>query len=156
MNLARRVAEMIAEKVRYPNGDSVACALPEACIGGLAESVKCEDQFRQDNVGVSLITTPRWYYCSETVDMDPLRPEAVFALYGTERPGAVYLAAVLAGHLGHLFVTLASILRIPVYMHNVAADRIFRPSTWKAFGTENLEATNFRACQNFGPLYGRT
>ena len=60
-----------------------------------------------------------------------------------------------AGHVGHLFITLASILRIPVYMHNVAADRVFRPSAWNAFGTDDLEAADFRACQNFGPLYGR-
>jgi L-fucose/D-arabinose isomerase len=60
-----------------------------------------------------------------------------------------------AGHVGHLFITLASILRIPVYMHNVAADRVFRPSAWNGFGTENPESADFRACKNFGPLYGR-
>ena len=59
-----------------------------------------------------------------------------------------------AGHVGHLFITLASILRIPVYMHNVAEARVFRPSTWNAFGTDGLESADFRACQNFGPLYG--
>ena len=60
-----------------------------------------------------------------------------------------------AGHVGHLFITLASLLRIPVYMHNVAESRVFRPSAWNAFGTESLEAADYRACQNFGPLYGR-
>lgn len=60
-----------------------------------------------------------------------------------------------AGHVGHLFITLASILRIPVYMHNVAEERVFRPSAWNAFGTENPESADFRACQNYGPLYGR-
>jgi len=60
-----------------------------------------------------------------------------------------------AGHVGHLFITLASILRIPVYMHNVSESRVFRPSAWNAFGTDNLESADFRACQNLGPLYGR-
>ena len=60
-----------------------------------------------------------------------------------------------AGHVGNLFITLASVLRIPVYMHNVDESRVFRPSAWNAFGTDNLESADFRACQNFGPLYGR-
>jgi len=60
-----------------------------------------------------------------------------------------------AGHVGHLFITLASILRIPVYMHNVADDRVFRPSAWNAFGTDGLEGADFRACEAFGPLYAR-
>jgi L-fucose isomerase len=60
-----------------------------------------------------------------------------------------------AGHVGHLFITLASILRIPVYMHNVQDDRVFRPSTWNAFGTDDLEGADFRACKAFGPLYSR-
>ena len=59
-----------------------------------------------------------------------------------------------AGHVGHLYLTLAAMLRIPVYMHNVSEERIFRPSSWNAFGTANLEGADFRACQNFGPLYG--
>ena len=60
------------------------------------------------------------------------------------------------GHVGHLFITLASLLRIPVYMHNVADQRVFRPSAWNAFGTDDREAADFRACANFGPLYGRS
>ena len=60
-----------------------------------------------------------------------------------------------AGHVGHLFITLASILRIPVYMHNVSDDRVFRPSAWNAFGTDGLEGADFRACETFGPLYAR-
>jgi L-fucose isomerase len=59
------------------------------------------------------------------------------------------------GHVGNLYITLASMLRIPVYMHNVAEARVFRPSAWNAFGTANLEAADFRACQTYGPLYGR-
>ena len=59
------------------------------------------------------------------------------------------------GHVGHLYLTLASMLRIPVYMHNVPEDRVFRPSAWRAFGTADLEGADFRACQNYGPLYGK-
>jgi L-fucose isomerase len=58
------------------------------------------------------------------------------------------------GHVGHLFITLASMLRIPVYMHNVPEERIFRPSAWRSFGTAELEGADFRACQTYGPLYG--
>ncbi len=59
------------------------------------------------------------------------------------------------GHIGADLITLASMLRIPVYMHNVEEAKIFRPSTWTAFGTKDLEGADFRACANFGPLYGQ-
>ena len=57
------------------------------------------------------------------------------------------------GHIGADLITLASILRIPVNMHNVPEDKIFRPSAWDMFGTHDLEGADYRACQNFGPLY---
>ena len=98
MNLAKRVAELIANNVRYPNGQPVECVIADTCIGGVSEAAACNDQFRRQNVGVSLTVTPCWCYGSETMDMDPLRPKAVFGFNGTARPGAVYLAAVLAGH----------------------------------------------------------
>ena len=98
MNLAKRVAELISSQLRYPNGKAVDCVIAETCIGGVAEASACDDLFRRENVGVSLTVTPCWCYGSETMDMDPLRPKAVFGFNGTERPGAVYLAAVLAGH----------------------------------------------------------
>lgn len=63
--------------------------------------------------------------------------------------------AISYGHIGGKLITLASMLRIPVNMHNVSADRIYRPSAWSSFGTEDLEGADFRACKNFGPLYGR-
>lgn len=59
------------------------------------------------------------------------------------------------GHIGNLFISLAAMLRIPVYMHNVSQEEIFRPSAWSNFGTDELESADFRACANFGPLYGR-
>jgi L-fucose isomerase len=63
--------------------------------------------------------------------------------------------AISYGHIGDKLITLASMLRIPVNMHNVSPERIYRPSAWNAFGTEGLESADFRACKNFGPLYGR-
>ena len=62
--------------------------------------------------------------------------------------------AISYGHIGDKLITLASMLRIPVNMHNISEDRIFRPSAWNAFGTSNLESADFEACKNFGPLYG--
>ena len=94
---ASRRVDLIGN-LRYPNGEPVECVIADTCIGGVAEAAACEDQFRRENVGVSLTVTPCWCYGSETMDMDPLRPKAVFGFNGTERPGAVYLAAVLAGH----------------------------------------------------------
>ena len=61
--------------------------------------------------------------------------------------------AISYGHIGADLISLASMLRIPVYMHNVAAEKVFRPSSWAAFGTADLEGADYRACQNFGPLY---
>ena len=98
MNLAKHVAQLISDHVRYPNGEPVECVISESCIGGVAEAAACDEQFRRENVGVSLTVTPCWCYGSETMDMDPIRPKAIFGFNGTERPGAVYLAAVLAGH----------------------------------------------------------
>ena len=96
--LAESVAKLLTEKICYPDGRAVECVIAKPCIGGVAESLATEELFRKENVGVSLTITPCWCYGSETMDMDPLRPKAVWGFNGTERPGAVYLAAVLAGH----------------------------------------------------------
>lgn len=98
MKLARSAAKLISDNIRYPDGKRVECVLADTCIGGVAEASACADKFRTENVGVSLTVTPCWCYGSETMDMDPLTPKAVWGFNGTERPGAVYLAAVLAGH----------------------------------------------------------
>lgn len=95
---AKRVADLIAAELTYPDGSPVASVIPEVCIGGVAEANACEDLFRRENVGLSLTVTPCWCYGSETMDMDRLRPKAIWGFNGTERPGAVYLAAALAGH----------------------------------------------------------
>ena len=60
--------------------------------------------------------------------------------------------AISYGHIGQDLITLASILRIPVCMHNVDEDKIFRPSAWNAFGMDK-EGSDYRACQNYGPIY---
>ncbi len=98
MQQARSVAELIAAELRYPDGTPVECVIADTCIGGVAEAAASADKFRLSNVGVSLTVTPCWCYGSETMDMDPHLPKAVWGFNGTERPGAVYLAAVLAGH----------------------------------------------------------
>lgn len=97
-NMARRVAAFIESEVRYPDGSPAQCVIAERNIGGAAEAAACDALFKASNVGLSLTVTPCWCYGSETMDMDPLRPKAVWGFNGTERPGAVYLAAALAGH----------------------------------------------------------
>ncbi len=98
MNMAKSVADFFAKELRYPDGSPVACVIADTTIGGVRESAACADKFRAENVGVSLTVTPCWCYGSETMDMDPHSPKAIWGFNGTERPGAVYLAAALAGH----------------------------------------------------------
>ncbi|MBC8126258.1 MAG: L-fucose isomerase [Gloeobacteraceae cyanobacterium ES-bin-144] len=95
---AHTVAALIAAELRYPDGRPVECVIAETCIGGVKEAADCAEKFKGANVGVSLTVTPCWCYGSQTMDMDPHLPKAVWGFNGTERPGAVYLAAVLAGH----------------------------------------------------------
>ena len=98
MNMAKSVARLLSENVRYPNGQPVEIVIADSTIGGVAEAARCAAKFAREGVGVSLTVTPCWCYGSETMDMDPQMPKAVWGFNGTERPGAVYLAAVLAGH----------------------------------------------------------
>lgn len=98
MGMAQSVATLITKNLKYPNGTPVECVIADTCIGGVAEAALCEDKFQREGVGVSISVTPCWCYGTETIDMDPLRPKAIWGFNGTERPGAVYLAAALAGH----------------------------------------------------------
>jgi len=98
MNMARATAELLSSTLRRPNGGRVECVIADTTIGGFAEAAACADKFRRENVGVSITVTPCWCYGSETMDLDPTTPKAVWGFNGTERPGAVYLAAVLAAH----------------------------------------------------------
>jgi L-fucose isomerase len=98
MGMARRVAAFLTENLRHYNGLPVECVIADSTIGGVAEAARCAEQFRKAGVGVSLTVTPCWCYGSETMDMDPHLPKAVWGFNGTARPGAVYLAAVSAAH----------------------------------------------------------
>jgi len=98
INMAKSVADFLSTNLKYPDGSPVECVIADSTIGGVAESAMCADKFSREGVGVSITVTPCWCYGSETMDMDPLTPKAVWGFNGTERPGAVYLAAVLAGH----------------------------------------------------------
>lgn len=98
MNLAQNVAQFLSENLRYFTGEPVECVIADTCIGGVAEASQAAEKFKREGVGVSITVTPCWCYGSETMDMDPQIPKAVWGFNGTERPGAVYLAAVLAGY----------------------------------------------------------
>lgn len=98
MNMAKAVAELYINELRYPDGSPVQCVIADSCIGGVKEADDCARKFEKDNVGVSLSVTPCWCYGSETMDMNPALPKAIWGFNGTERPGAVYLAATLAAH----------------------------------------------------------
>ncbi|MCX7798895.1 MAG: L-fucose isomerase [Fimbriimonadales bacterium] len=96
--MARAAADLLSRELRHPCGLPVECVVFPKCIGGLAEAAECDALFAREAVGATLTVTPCWCYGSETMDTDPLRPKAVWGFNGTERPGAVYLAAVLAAH----------------------------------------------------------
>ena len=98
MNLARSVAELISSNVRYADGKPVECVIADGTIGRVGESAACAAKFEREGVGATITVTSCWCYGSETMDMNPYWPKAVWGFNGTERPGAVYLAAVLAGH----------------------------------------------------------
>jgi len=98
MNMARAAARLLTENLRHANGLPVECVIADSCIGGAAEAAQCAEKFDRLGVGVSLSVTPCWCYGMETIDLDPLMPKAIWGFNGTERPGAVYLAAALAGH----------------------------------------------------------
>ncbi len=98
MNMAKGVAMLIRENIKHACGLEVEVIIADSTIGGVAEAAACAQKFEREGVGVSLTVTPCWCYGSETMDMNPITPKAVWGFNGTERPGAVYLAAALAGH----------------------------------------------------------
>ena len=98
MALARAVAQLITSQVRYADGRPVECVIADGTIGRVGESAACAEKFEREGVGATITVTSCWCYGSETMDMHPYWPKAVWGFNGTERPGAVYLAAVLAGH----------------------------------------------------------
>jgi L-fucose isomerase len=98
MQMAKSAAKLISDNLRHSNGKPVECIIADTTIGGVAESAACQAKFAKNNVAITLTVTPCWCYGTETFDADPLTVKAVWGFNGTERPGAVYLAAVLAAH----------------------------------------------------------
>ncbi|MCL2099307.1 MAG: L-fucose isomerase [Oscillospiraceae bacterium] len=96
--LAASVAEFLEKNLRYPDGAPVKCVIADQNIGGAHEAALCREKFKNENVGVSITVSLSWCYGTETLDLDPYMPKAILGFNGTERPGAVYLAAALAGH----------------------------------------------------------
>jgi L-fucose isomerase len=113
MGMAKSAAALISKNLKYPNGLPVECVIADTTIGGVAEAAKCADKFSKNGVGLSLTVTPCWCYGSETIDMDKDIPKAIWGFNGTERPGAVYLAAALAGH------TMKGLPAFSIYGHDV-------------------------------------
>ena len=98
MDMAKAAAKLISDNLTYPDGSKVECVIADTTIGGRFEAAMCANKFRDNNVGVSLSVTPCWCYGTETMDLDPQIPKAVWGFNDTERPGAVYLACMLAGY----------------------------------------------------------
>lgn len=98
MNMAQSVVNYLSSTLKYPDGTPVQCVIADSTIGRVAESAACAEKFKNENVGITITVTPCWCYGSETMDMDKYTIKAVWGFNGTERPGAVYLAAVLAAH----------------------------------------------------------
>ena len=98
MALAKAVKNLIESNVRNGDGSPVECVIADTTIGRVAESAACAEKFEREGVGSTITVTSCWCYGSETMDMNPHYPKAVWGFNGTERPGAVYLAAVLAAH----------------------------------------------------------
>ena len=98
MNMAKSAAELFRSNLKYSNGEPVKVVIADTTIGRVPEAAACAEKFRREGVDITLTVTPCWCYGSETMDMDPLTIKGVWGFNGTERPGAVYLAAVLAGH----------------------------------------------------------
>ena len=96
--MAKNAAKFLTTNLRHTNGLPVECIIADTCIGGVAEATEADEKFAREGVGVSLTVTPCWCYGTEVMDTNPLLPKAVWGFNGTERPGAVYLAAALAGY----------------------------------------------------------
>ena len=98
MNMAKSAAKLFEDNLRYSNGEPVKVVIADTTIGRVGESAACAEKFRREGVDITVTVTPCWCYGSETMDMDPQTIKAVWGFNGTERPGAVYLASVLATH----------------------------------------------------------
>ena len=126
MNMAKAAAQLISSRLRYPDGSPVTCVIADSTIGRVPEAAACAEKFEREGVGLTLSVTPCWCYGTETLDMHPFYPKAIWGFNGTERPGAVYLAAALAGHAQKVF-------RLSVFtdsMYRIVQTPAYRPM-WK-------------------------
>jgi|TARA_B110000977_G_scaffold69097_1_gene93816 L-fucose isomerase len=98
MEMAIITANLIEDNLRFPSGEKVMCVIADNTIGGVFDAASCADKFKREGVEISITVTPCWCYGTEVMDTDPLMPKAVWGFNGTERPGAVYLAAALAAY----------------------------------------------------------
>ncbi len=98
MNMAKSAKKLLEENLKYSNGEKVKVIIADTTIGRVPEVRTCADKFRREGVDITLTVTPCWCYGAETMDMDPMTIKGVWGFNGTERPGAVYLASVLATH----------------------------------------------------------
>jgi len=98
MTMANSLADFLSSSLKYSDGTPVECVIADTTIGRVDEAAACAEKFKKEGVAITITVTPCWCYGSETIDMDPHTVKAVWGFNGTERPGAVYLAAALAGH----------------------------------------------------------
>ena len=126
MGLANVAKKLFEENLCYSDGTPVKVVLADTSIGRVNESAACAEKFKREGVSITLSVTPCWCYGSETMDMDPTTIKGVWGFNGTERPGAVYLASVLATHA---------------------------QKGLPAFGIYGHEVQDYRACAAYGPLY---
>ena len=98
MNMAKTAAKLFSDNLKYSNGEPVKVVISSTSIGRVAEAAQCAEEFRKAGVAITLSVTPCWCYGSETMDADPMTIKGVWGFNATERPGAVYLASVLATH----------------------------------------------------------
>ena len=120
MNMAKAAAKLFTENLKYSNGEPVKVVISDTSIGRVAEAAQCAAQFKKEGVDITLSVTPCWCYGSETMDSDPLTIKGVWGFNATERPGAVYLASVLATHAQKglpAFGIYGHDLRAPVDFH---------------------------------------
>ncbi len=98
IEMARNLARFLSKNIKSNEGKSLECIVPDICIGGVTEAARVDREFLKEEVEATITITPCWCYGFETMDMDTIRPKAIWGFNGTERPGAVYLASVLASH----------------------------------------------------------
>src|SRR5690625_1060641 len=96
--MAKNEKDLIESTLKYPSGEAVQCVIADTTIGGVKEAADCKEKFEQENVGLTITVTPCWCYGTETMDLDNRIPHAVWGFNGSERPGAVYLAAVMSAY----------------------------------------------------------